>query len=186
LRKIHAEKSEIMKTKPSARVPFSGVPRPCLWLVLLVLVVVMPAFAGSVSDETVTDTKKERFVDSGDAIIDTATGLMWALHDNGDDISWKEADDYCRQYTGGGFHDWRLPTQKELATLFDLEAGRKSRFYIAGGIGLTGCCVWASDKSGAKVASFDFDYGNPDWGHPASIIESRALPVRRVLSASGR
>ena len=48
---------------------------------------------------------------------DPSTGLMWAKWDNGSDVNWEQADQYCREYQGGGFHDWRLPTMAELAAL---------------------------------------------------------------------
>lgn len=134
----------------------------------------------ALSPQAVAGESTQRFVKTTVTVMDTRTGLMWASRDNGDDINWHEAEAYCRAFNGGGYNDWRMPTQKELATLFDLEAGGESGYYIAGNIDITGCCIWASDKSGAKVASFDFDYGNPDWGHPGSIIESRALPVRQI------
>jgi hypothetical protein len=72
------------------------------------------------------------------AWTDPATGLMWAKHDNGSDVNWKEADgygawkkreelrgnpsdltwdeaqSYCRNLSVGGFTEWRLPTIGEL------------------------------------------------------------------------
>jgi hypothetical protein len=44
---------------------------------------------------------------------------MWASQDNGEDITWKEAKRYCENYRGGGYTDWRMPTQDEIAGLYD-------------------------------------------------------------------
>lgn len=132
----------------------------------------------SITSAADTDNAKngERFKIDKTTVTDTRTGLMWAAGDNGADIK-----AYCENYTGGGYDDWRLPTQEELATLFDLEAYKSSGYSIVASIQLTGCCPWASDRKDARVASFDFEYGNPDWGHPMSTIYARALPVRDTV-----
>ncbi len=52
-------------------------------------------------------------------VLDTRTNLMWAAKDNGSDINWADAKSYCENYRGGGYTDWRMPTQDELAGLYD-------------------------------------------------------------------
>ena len=52
-------------------------------------------------------------------VKDAKTGLMWAAKDNGRDVTWQEAKEYCEKYRGGGYTDWRMPTQDELAGLYD-------------------------------------------------------------------
>jgi len=44
---------------------------------------------------------------------------MWASKDNGKKINWKDAKQYCKNYRGGSYTDWRLPTQDELVGLYD-------------------------------------------------------------------
>ena len=134
------------------------------------------------ADSTGAVKKSDRFIIDKTTVTDTRTRLMWAAGDNGADISLVDAQAYCENYTGGGYDDWRLPTQDELATLSDLEAYTSSGYSIIGNIKLTGCCPWASDQKDARVASFDFEYGNPDWGHPMSTINARALPVRAAVN----
>ena len=109
---------------------------------------------------------------------DTETGLMWKISDNGADISWPDAQNYCRQLNTGGFNDWRMPTQDELASLYRLEAAETSEYYILQKIHISACCQWASEMKGPKVASFDFEYGHRDWGYPMSTVEARVLAVR--------
>lgn len=109
---------------------------------------------------------------------DAETGLMWLGRDNGSDISWPAAKDYCEQLDIAGFTDWRMPTQEELATLYRLEMAESSEYYILHNIHITGCCQWARDVQGPKVASFDFEYGNRDWGYPMSTGEARVVAVR--------
>ena len=51
--------------------------------------------------------------------VDRSTGLMWAAKDNGQPVTWRKAERYCRDLRLGGFSDWRLGTLTELAGLVD-------------------------------------------------------------------
>ena len=113
-------------------------------------------------------------------LIDNETGLMWPVQDNGSDISWPAGKEYCKKFSLGGFNDWRMPTREELATLYSLEAANSSEYYIHTQVVVTACCQWAIDVDGPKVGSFDFEYGNMDWGYPMSTVDARVLPVRNV------
>ena len=134
---------------------------------LLVLIVCMMVFPSVILAEELFYT-------------DTKSGLMWKAADNGADISWFEAKAYCEELQSGGFDDWRMPTQDELATLYRLEGAETGDYYVLADIQLSACCQWASDTAGAKVASFDYEYGNRDWGHPRSTVEARVLAVRDI------
>ncbi len=64
---------------------------------------------------------------SGDTVIDTEAGLQW--QDNApaetNDRVWRDAHKYCLNLDLAGFHDWRLPTRKELLGLFEAaQAGK--------------------------------------------------------------
>ncbi len=109
---------------------------------------------------------------------DAETGLMWQTSDNGSDISWPAAKDYCEQLEYAGFTDWRMPTQGELATLYRVDGAEVSDYYMLPAITVSACCQWAIDKQQAKVASFDYEYGNKDWGYPMSTVDARVLAVR--------
>jgi len=104
--------------------------------------------------------------------VDKGTRFMWTLDDNGADITWKEAVEYCQALRKGGFADWRLPSIEELNALYDARSTRstppipetlnwfswgdgKSRslaqgtfwqYHIAGGIQLTRATVWSTSK----------------------------------------
>jgi uncharacterized caspase-like protein len=52
-------------------------------------------------------------------VLDTQTNLMWAAKDNGSDINLEDAKSYCKNYRGGGYTDWRIPTQDELVGLYE-------------------------------------------------------------------
>ncbi|MDQ1277427.1 MAG: hypothetical protein QG555_467 [Thermodesulfobacteriota bacterium] len=135
---------------------------------------------------TAAETARDvRFIAYDDGtVLDTRTGLMWAAQDNGSNITWADARSYCRNYRGGGYTDWRMPTQDELAGLFD--EGEKQpcngRCHITPLIDLTESFVWASDKRGADVAFFSFGFGGRYWRLQSKdeVVVIRALPVRTI------
>lgn len=52
-------------------------------------------------------------------VRDTSTGLEWQAVAFEKKMTWKEADQACRELRLGGHSDWRLPTRVELLTLVD-------------------------------------------------------------------
>ena len=119
-------------------------------------------------------------------VLDTKTNLMWASKDNGSIINWANAKSYCENYRGGGYSDWRMPTQDELAGLYDASKPRQAAFdrsyniYVATElIDITCTAPWASETRGSDAARFSFAAGDRYWG-PRSNADtfSRALPVR--------
>jgi hypothetical protein len=127
-----------------------------------------------------------RFIAYDDGtVLDTQKNLMWAAKDNGSDINWQGAKSYCENYRGGGFTDWRMPTQDELAGLYDKNESYKSTCgddaHLTEFIRLTCYWTWASDTRGSGAACFRFGGGGYRfWGPPSGSIFSRALPVRSV------
>ena len=123
-----------------------------------------------------------RFVDHGNGTVtDTKTGLMWAAKDNGRDIKWRNARAYCQRYSGGGHTDWRLPTQDELASLYNRGVKNRHGYYVTKLIDISGHCPWASGERTNQYATFNFISGNPDWSF--WTFTNRVLPVR---SGKGR
>ena len=113
----------------------------------------------------------DRFIayDNG-TVLDTKTNLMWAARDNDADINWHDAKSYCENYRGGGYTDWRMPTQDELAGLYESDAC-KDKIKITS-------WVWASENSGSEATYFSFDNGKRTWGYQSNGDAIRALPVR--------
>jgi hypothetical protein len=61
-----------------------------------------------------------RFVVSADAVQDTATGLTWQRGTSASALSLSDAQTYCGGLTAGGLSSgWRLPSIRELASIFD-------------------------------------------------------------------
>jgi len=96
---------------------------------------------------------------------DPATRLMWTHQDNGADINWYQANDYCVNLRLGGYAGWRLATIDELAAINDPAQGEIN--HIKGGIRLLvpQASIWSS--SDGFVPGFDsyaFQYSrNQAW-----------------------
>ena len=66
-----------------------------------------------------------RFLDNGDGtIIDSKTNLIWTKKDSYSDLgkclNWHESKEYVDGLKTGGHSDWRMPTVKELKTIFEV------------------------------------------------------------------
>lgn len=121
--------------------------------------------------------KDGRFIAYDDGtVLDAGSGLMWAAKDNGTDINWQGAKSYCENYRGGGYADWRMPTQDELAGLYD--KNKKDRYHITALIEISACCPWTSGIRGSEAAYFGFGYGGREWHPQSNNYTTRALPVR--------
>ena len=133
-------------------------------------------FSASAVQAQATDVKEirndGRFITYSDGtVLDSWTKLMWAARDNGSNIGWHDAKRYCQDYQGGGYTDWRMPTQGELTGLYASGAHRET-------IGLTGHWVWAAETRDASAAYFLFNLGLRYWIDPSYTTGLRALPVR--------
>jgi hypothetical protein len=134
-------------------------------------------------------------------VLDTRTNLLWASRDNGAPTSWPDAKSYAGSYHGGDYTDWRLPTEAELAGLYDKAKSHKS--YCAAAVDELGqaadevhlatdlihlSCTreWTSQEQSGKPGSvtiYDFHSGN-DAARPGvkefTDTGSRVLLVRAV------
>ena len=73
---------------------------------------------------------EKRFVDNGDGrVTDTRWNLMWQKGDNGKEVSFEEAENYCNSLRLGGYADWRLPNpdERDTALVIELMMRRRSR-----------------------------------------------------------
>lgn len=98
---------------------------------LMLLVCVMVLFNRSLPAESAQHFEihnfsllvaENRFVDNGDGTVtDTKQHLMWQKGDNGEEITFKQALEYCGTLHLGGYTDWRLPLPEELETAVVIE-----------------------------------------------------------------
>jgi hypothetical protein len=117
--------------------------------------------------------------DSAGTWKDDATGLIWSVKDNGFDTSWVQASNYCKNLALGGYTDWRLPTQKELETIYDKSLSKELK--AKNPIELKGENVWAESTDSGDAWMLNFLNGGtsllPTGGSCGG--GGRALCVRR-------
>ena len=132
----------------------------------------------------------DRFTDNGDGTVtDHKLGLMWSQTDNHGNINWKEANQWVK-YTFPDtlekrYDDWRLPTLKELQSLYvndkdykGYEADCGQRVKIVSIIHLTCGWVWTSEKKSITARLYNFNRG---YHYTDRMVKKRAyrvLPVR--------
>ena len=131
---------------------------------------------------------------------DPGTKLTWAARDNGRNVNWHQAGNYCRKLRVAGYADWRLPTIDELEELIDMKAfapehvGDSSILHfnfdrkVHGGLLLTGH-EWSSsqrldDRGKPAGIAWWFDFVNvrrSDDSNDVGLLDNydkRALCVR--------
>jgi len=154
--------------------------KKALRMVLIVAIItMMGAAVGQAGEDS-------RFVvKDSDTVVDTQTNLMWAAKDNGSDINWEGAKSHCENYRGGGYKDWRMPTQDELANLYNGSNTRSAPCFSSFDIhvateliDITCFAPWASETRDADAAQFNFVVGTRFWYLKTNTYGTRALPVR--------
>ena len=158
-------------------------------LILLFLVFFGTFVAAGYASAAGETGRDGRFIAYDDeTVLDTRTNLMWAAKDNGNDINWTKAKSYCEKYEGGGYTDWRMPTQNELADLYESAKDAGGYHLATTLITLTACCAWTSnnclsmipqyDIAGSYAFTFSFTSGQSVCSHQSIDRATRALPVR--------
>jgi len=133
---------------------------------------------------TVKEVRRDgRFIAYDDGtVLDTRTNLMWAAKDSREGVNWKGAKSYCANYHVGGYSDWRLPTQHELAGLYDKSETYKSdcghEVHLTEFIRLSCNVLWASDTDGSVAGGFRFGGGIVGGDRLSFNFSAYALPVR--------
>lgn len=113
-----------------------------------------------------------RFVDNEDGTVtDNELNLMWAQTDNQGDITWLDAYRWVKfnfyyLLPGNKFDDWRLPTSRELRSLYIKDKSRKGtvsdcgmRVRVIPEITLSCGWVWTADVQNISANVFTFRLG---------------------------
>ena len=103
-------------------------------------------------------------------VVDSKTGLEW-IAGPGKIMSWDEANDWAEglDIAGSG---WRMPTSKELETLFQEGKGKRNMTPL---LETASWWVWSAEQEdGPSSCLFDFSRGTKDWQSRAP----RAYAVR--------
>lgn len=107
-------------------------------------------------------------------------GLIWTGRDNGEGISWFDANSYCSNLELGGFDDWRLPEIGELETLNDPNRNAAESVYtIRRPFKLTRGTIWSATKSGSNSAWYFIFFGGRRYDAPLQETDMRSICVRR-------
>nr|AGS52827.1 hypothetical protein [uncultured bacterium contig00009] len=101
--------------------------------------------------------------DGADVWKDGATGLTWAVKDNGMPITPNEGASYCDSLKTGGISNWRLPTIDEVEAIYDSK--EKKQYKTRGTIELSEACVLtASTNRAGDTWTFCFNSGSRNLG----------------------
>jgi Protein of unknown function (DUF1566) len=119
-------------------------------------------------------------------VIDSATGLEWTQADNGNDINWKQSDEWCSSLGDR----WRLTTTAELTGIFDSSGTLNTpcggnTCMVSSKFHLTGSNYWTSEHEGRErwigpraAWSVNLRIGNRESSYERWISDIRALCVR--------
>ena len=149
---------------------------------------------GFVVHSTISHSYNLRSINGDKIVVDNATGLMW--HQNGFSekshaygsvkfMRWVEAKEWVRNLNSrgyAGYHDWRLPTVEEAASL--LESSKSNGLYIDPVFSKKQEWIWTGDRKtggGSKdkdVWEVNFRYGHVLWTDISAYNCVR--PVRSV------
>ena len=110
---------------------------------------------------------------------EAALGPEWALSDNGSDVNWSEATQYCASKGTG----WRLPTIAELQSIYDPALSQSCGRYtchVAPKFHLTSFAFWTKEKPVSHSAAFVYlDDGKRVVLNIVHGKDQRALCVRQ-------
>jgi len=149
-------------------------------------------------DKTAQEARNEAEREAGDkaalaALVwtDPATGLMWAKNDNGSDVNWKQASDYCWHLKLASHGDWSLPTIDELEGIFDRNAYEVERdnydlgqgYHVKGNLQLSGWQWSSSPRSTSSVEAWRFTFTGER--HPFRMSDGKALRALCVRRSGG-
>ncbi len=186
-------------------------------VVIFVLVMCAASFAQADSDKENTDqifggqilslteekpdlepSNDPRFQDNKDGTVtDLREGLMWKKIDIYQEekiwINWDDAQNYLEKFNKGAFashSDWRLPTRKELESLYEENKSTPWKYYWTTNVlhidpifGYSSCCFWSSEAYKEKYAwGFNYIRGKsyPSTKGGPSLSLSTIRPVRVV------
>ncbi len=140
---------------------------------------------------------KLRFIDNEDGtVMDLQHHLMWKKKDSYQEVkqwlNWYDAQNYIKKLNMerfAGHGNWRLPTRKELETLYDETKEvpwnyywTKNKVHIDPIFGNTGCCFWTNEEKKQFAYGYNFIRGQSYLSMKGGTQKSLTVirPVRTV------
>ena len=142
-----------------------------------------------------------RFQDNKDGTVtDLKEGLMWKQIDIYQEkkvwINWEDAQTFLEKFNKDAFanhSDWRLPTRKELESLYEEDKDISWKYYWTENVihidpifGYSSCCFWSSEAYKKQYAwGFNYIRGKsyPSMKGGPGLSLSTIRPVRSILNA---
>ena len=149
--------------------------------------------------DTAPSSDNPRFQDfKNGTVADLETKLIWVQIDSYQTrkqwINWHKAQDYIRELNEkkfGGANNWRLPTRKELAALFDEKQSiswsyywTRNELHIDPIFGKSHCCYWSSEEKGDMAWGYNYIRGKPYLSMKGGIQHSLSV-IRAVRDNNG-
>jgi hypothetical protein len=138
-------------------------------------------------------TESQRFRDNGDGTItDSELNLMWNKKDSFQDLSkwvnWFKSKEYSEKLNKesfAGYTNWRLPTEDEAWSLFDLNKTNKDKYgddiyldpvFESGTVGVT----WTQDSRDSSALIIQYEDGDKIWPSQYANLNMAARLVRDI------
>lgn len=165
------------KMKPPVPVKTSRGPKKKPTVIVVALaaaVLVVGAVAGYVMLRS--REAAEQVAKSHGVYLDPETKLMWTKKDNGQDVTWDKANQYCKNLNWAGLPGWEVPTYGELRTLYDPRKDSSTREIRPTGYWVSSERAHGSHYSSDPLVVFS---GMRDKDSLDNSVSNRALCVRR-------
>jgi hypothetical protein len=134
---------------------------------------------GFYGHSTINNEYDLKTINGDKVVIDHATGLMWHQSGSSNSMNWDKAKQWVRDLNSwgyAGYHDWRLPTLEEAASL--LESSNRNGLYIDSVFSNKQEWNWTGDEYGSEDAwSVSFGLGGM-YQNGVSDDDNGVRPVR--------
>jgi hypothetical protein len=99
--------------------------------------------------------------------VDEKNGTMWTLESSPDFVDWRAAVDYCRALRTANFSNWQLPSQEQIAQIWDTKA-KRFRGKMSGASGANLDAFWTSHivgQDGGPGTDYAVVFDSGEWGN---------------------
>jgi hypothetical protein len=164
-----------MKARPNTEVKWGTTMKaPFFTSIIAAVTVACSISVPEIMGAEVVDRDRHLVQYDNGVVYDSESGLEWYPGPD-EKTSWEQARAWVASLdiAGGG---WRMPTRKELETLYDVGDGIDNITYL---MGFTGYWIWSRDGQGRPGKwLFSFSYGGEGWNGQPPPYGGRTAAVR--------